>query len=368
MAAHGARRLLPMAENLGADPRDRAAGGRQGCDFHAPLRSSPPLEAVRALAARPRAAARRRSLPCTRHRRPRSSSCARRGSPTPPASTCPGLPERTAMTDVARLITARRRAADRRAFRTPEPRFRRRSRRRFVSPWLAPQGHRLVRSTVSTTSPPSCGATIVRTAHLAHGHRRQSRPVRRLALSGPGDDRALPDRPPSTASRSTAPGQQPGAEEIARRRAHYFEPYHAALARRDRAPPPSTRASSSTTATRSARAIPRLFDGELPHLQHRHQRRRDAATRALDARGRGCTARASRLRHVVERPLHAAAGSPGTTADPRPACTRSRWSSPCRGYLRRADRTRADELAAAHSDASATLARARSLPRVSQRC
>ena len=54
MAAHGARRLLPMAENLTQILGIELLAGCQGCDFHAPLRSSAPLERVRALAARAR--------------------------------------------------------------------------------------------------------------------------------------------------------------------------------------------------------------------------------------------------------------------------------------------------------------------------
>jgi histidine ammonia-lyase len=49
MAAHGARRLLPMVENATAIIGIELLAAAQGCDFHAPLTSSPPLEAVRAL-------------------------------------------------------------------------------------------------------------------------------------------------------------------------------------------------------------------------------------------------------------------------------------------------------------------------------
>ncbi|HEX4741724.1 MAG TPA: histidine ammonia-lyase [Caulobacteraceae bacterium] len=49
MAAHGARRLLPMVENATAVIGIELLAAAQGCDFHAPLTSSPPLEAVRAL-------------------------------------------------------------------------------------------------------------------------------------------------------------------------------------------------------------------------------------------------------------------------------------------------------------------------------
>ncbi|MBV8915890.1 MAG: histidine ammonia-lyase [Acetobacteraceae bacterium] len=48
MAAHGARRLLPMTANLAHVIGIELLVAGQGCDFHAPLRSSAPLEAVRA--------------------------------------------------------------------------------------------------------------------------------------------------------------------------------------------------------------------------------------------------------------------------------------------------------------------------------
>lgn len=48
MAAHGARRLLPMAENLEHVLAIELLAGAQGCDFHAPLRSSEALESARA--------------------------------------------------------------------------------------------------------------------------------------------------------------------------------------------------------------------------------------------------------------------------------------------------------------------------------
>lgn len=47
MAAHGARRLHPMIENASAVVAIELLAAAQGCDFHAPLTSSPALEAVR---------------------------------------------------------------------------------------------------------------------------------------------------------------------------------------------------------------------------------------------------------------------------------------------------------------------------------
>jgi histidine ammonia-lyase len=49
MAAHAARRLMDMADNCGTVIGIELLVAAQGCDFHAPLRSSPRLEAVRTL-------------------------------------------------------------------------------------------------------------------------------------------------------------------------------------------------------------------------------------------------------------------------------------------------------------------------------
>lgn len=49
MAAHGARRLLGMAANLGHVIGIEFLAAAQGCDFHAPLRSSDELERARAI-------------------------------------------------------------------------------------------------------------------------------------------------------------------------------------------------------------------------------------------------------------------------------------------------------------------------------
>ena len=49
MAAHGARRLSPMADNLAAVIGIEYLAAAQGCDFHAPLASSVTLESARAL-------------------------------------------------------------------------------------------------------------------------------------------------------------------------------------------------------------------------------------------------------------------------------------------------------------------------------
>jgi histidine ammonia-lyase len=48
MAAHGARRLTVMVDNVAAILGIELLAAVQGCDFRAPLRSSAPLERVRA--------------------------------------------------------------------------------------------------------------------------------------------------------------------------------------------------------------------------------------------------------------------------------------------------------------------------------
>jgi histidine ammonia-lyase len=49
MAAHGARRLIEMAANVDAILGIELLAGAQGCDFHAPLLSSEPVEHARRL-------------------------------------------------------------------------------------------------------------------------------------------------------------------------------------------------------------------------------------------------------------------------------------------------------------------------------
>jgi histidine ammonia-lyase len=52
MSAHGARRLEPMAENALSIVGIELLAAAQACDFHHPLLSSAPLEALRALVRR----------------------------------------------------------------------------------------------------------------------------------------------------------------------------------------------------------------------------------------------------------------------------------------------------------------------------
>jgi histidine ammonia-lyase len=49
MAAHGARRLMSMADNVAGVLAIEYLAAAQGCDFHAPLKSSETLERARGL-------------------------------------------------------------------------------------------------------------------------------------------------------------------------------------------------------------------------------------------------------------------------------------------------------------------------------
>ena len=82
MAAHGARRLLEMTSNAAGVIGIELLAAAQGCDFHAPLTSSAPLESVRALLRAQVAPPRRRPAHASRHdrgHRPRPVGRARRG-------------------------------------------------------------------------------------------------------------------------------------------------------------------------------------------------------------------------------------------------------------------------------------------------
>ena len=90
------------------------------------------------------------------------SGAARRGGGR---SALPALEGSDAMTaGLAARVEPRRRAADRQHSRMRGPRPRRTIEPRFVSPWLARNGRRLVDRPSSMTSPRALGATIVRTA------------------------------------------------------------------------------------------------------------------------------------------------------------------------------------------------------------
>ena len=122
-------------------------------------------------------------------------------------------------------------------------------------------------------------------------------------------------------------GEEPGDDEIAERRAPLLRSLSRRACRpRSRGCEPAIPASCSMTATPSARVIPRLFDGELPVFNLgtnggascRRRRLRTRCESSCDGSGRS-----HRRRMAASR----AAGSHAPMAGPRPACTRSRWSS-----------------------------------------
>ena len=140
----------------------------------------------------------------------------------------------------------------------------RRYRARLVSAWLARKDtdwwvDRLY------DSAGALDATIMQHGDLADGHRRQPRPLRRLALPWPGDDRALPDH---DVRRRAALSRRPGT-----RRGRNRTPKGALV-----------RALSRSLVDRAERlrgvhdrvvlydghsirsSIPRLFEGILPHF------------------------------------------------------------------------------------------------------
>ena len=133
---------------------------------------------------------------------------------------------------------------------------------RFVSPWLA-------RRDADWRMPElydfaaALGATIVRTS-LSRSIIDVNRDPSGASLY-PGQ--ATTELCPTTTFDGEplyAPGEAPQAAEIAERRAAYFEPYHAALAREIARLRQTHRRVALYDAHSIRSRIPRLFDGELP--------------------------------------------------------------------------------------------------------
>ena len=291
MAAHGARRLAPMARQRAAVVAIEALAAAQGCDFHAPLVSSPPLESVRARSARETPRARRRPLLPRRSRRGGAARAVRRDRRRGGRDSLARSRRSDAMNPAwltverrdAPLIVSVPHAGTELIAREPP----------FVSAWLARQRRRLA----------CAGALRLRRrarrddrAHraVALADRCQSRPQRRLALSRPGDHRALPDH---HVRRRAALSRRRGARRSRDRRAPAA--LLRALSRRAEA------ARSPACAARHPRVvlydahsirsrIPRLFDGELPRLQSWNEFGRELRPRAARARRRDPRARAAR--------------------------------------------------------------------------
>jgi histidine ammonia-lyase len=187
MAAHGARRLLEMVENAKAVIGIELLAAAQGCDFHAPLASSPALEAVRA--------ALRAEIPHLvddRHFHPDIEVAIRMVSSG-------AVIRAAAATELPGIAHERRLGANpsRRGAPggQPPPHRDRHPPGAGGAVRLAvdgPQGRRLV------GRPALCLRSRPRRhdgshADLPLGHRREPRSLRRLPLSGTGDDGTLPD-------------------------------------------------------------------------------------------------------------------------------------------------------------------------------
>ena len=173
-------------------------------------------------------------------------------------------------------------------------------------------------------------ATIDRARPLAHGHRRQSRPVRRLALSGPGDDRAVPHhhfRWRAALSRRPRSGRRGDRD----RRALFFDPYHAALAGE------IERLRAAVTRVVALRrpldplAVPRLFDGELPHFNI-GTNGGASCDPAADRGGRAPSA-APPVGPASPTAASRAATSPAATGRPSDGVHAIQMELACRGYM-----------------------------------
>jgi hypothetical protein len=254
MAAHGARRLLDMAENATAVLGIELLAAAQGIDFHAPLASSTPLEAARATlrAIVP-------TLEDDRHFHPdmeAANGLIRSGALlTARAPPCRAWHERLA-DHPSRGGAARRRLSPCRQWPCRCGRYIRFALARPPRCRLVGRsGLRLCRRPWRDTG---------RHGHFALGHRLQPRSFGRLALSGAGDDRTVPDH--DLDGEPLYAGAMPDAGQIACRRARWFDPYHAAL----EAEIARLRARHGRAVLYDAHSIrshvPRLFEGELPQF------------------------------------------------------------------------------------------------------
>ena len=278
MAAHGARRLLPMADERSPPssasscwPPRRAATSTRPLDLQ-PAAGSACAPLLRATVPH----ARRRPLLRTRHRGRDGAGALGRGRR---GGRRRRLPRTARRPHDATWLDGRRRGdapADRQLAAHRAPTSRPTSSRALVSPWLGAQGRRLVdRPALRLRRRARRDHRAHR--HLAHGHRREPRSLRRLALSGPGDDRAVPDH--DLRRRAALPRR---ARSPTRRRSRgaaprYFDPYHAALA----AEIARLRASHPRVVLYDCHSIrsrhPAPVRRRAAGLQPRHQQRRERA-------------------------------------------------------------------------------------------
>ena len=148
--------------------------------------------------------------------------------------------------------------------------------------------------------------------------------------------RSIPARPrPSSCPTTTfdgeplyRPARAPDAAEIAERRARLLRALPRRARGRDRAPARDCIRRVVLYDCHSIRSvIPRLFDGELPDVQHRHQRRRELRPGAAARRSTPSAPRIG-LQPRRQRPLQGRLDHAPLRPARATASTRCRWSSP----------------------------------------
>ena len=260
MSAHGARRLAAMAENAVNVIAIELIAAAQGCDFHAPLKSSTAARARAGAAARTRAEARSRPLPRSRHRgggRSRALRRARRrgrhGPPGHRRTECMTEPWLTLKQGDAPLLvsfphTGMSIPAECAAALVSFPLARHDADRHidklyaFATELGATTVHTALSRTVIDVNRDPSGASLYpgqTTTGLVPTETFDGRPLYRA-------------------------GQEPTPDEIERRKALYFAPYHLALAEEIK----RLRAMHPRVVLYDCHSIrsrePRLFPGELP--------------------------------------------------------------------------------------------------------
>ena len=253
-----------MAENAMAVIGIELLAAAQGCDFHAPLSSSAPLEAVRALLRERGAAPRRRPpLPARHARRPIALVRSGRARGSRRRRRAAGDRGRTADDAPAWLTVTRGEAPLLVSLPHTGTGSRPDWKPRLVSPWLARKDADWWIDQLYDFAA-DLGATIVRTAMSRTVIDVNRDPVGRLALSGPGHDRPVPDRhlrrraALSRGRRARTPARSPSG---ARATSSPITPRLQAEIARLRAMHPRV-VLYDCHSIRSV--IPRLFDGELP--------------------------------------------------------------------------------------------------------
>ena len=312
----GARRAAAAADGRECrrDRRHRAPGRRPGLRLSlAPLVERAARSAAGAPAPRG-ASARRRPLLSSGHRGGDAPGPQRRrhrrGRRNRPAAAWRGSRDDGRASRLAHREAGRRAAGGQHSARRRRPRRVRAGVRRSVA---RAEGRRLV---------PRRALRLCRAARrdgrahgaLAHGHRRQSRSVRA--------PRSIPARRrPSLCPTTTfdgeplyQAGQAPDAAEIDERRRLWFDPYHAALERRDRALAPDVQARRAVRRPFDPLAHPAPVRRRAAAVQSRHQFRGELRSRAAQGGRRGRSRR--RATAWSSTGASRAAGSPAPIGEP----------------------------------------------------